>query len=297
MNYLLYVISLVAVYGILTAALNLAVGYTGILSIAQAAFMGIGAYAAGILLTEWGLNFFYALPVGMAVAGLAGAALAWGTLRLKGEYYVIASFGFQVIIYSILLNWISLTGGPFGIREIPPPQALGFAFAGPLRYAIFTLGFLAICVWVTWRLGESPYGKVLRAIREDDAAAASIGKNVNRYKIVIFTVSAVLASVGGALYACLITYIDPFTFTIHESIFILALVIIGGSGNVYGSVVGAAVLISIPEMLRFFDVPTTVASPIREILYGALMIIFLRFRPKGLLPERITRGGWIDGPR
>jgi branched-chain amino acid transport system permease protein len=290
-NYLLYVISLVAVYGILTAALNLAVGYTGILSIAQAAFMGIGAYAAGILLTQWGLNFFYALPVGMAVAGLTGAGLAWATLRLKGEYYVIASFGFQVIIYNILLNWISLTGGPFGIREIPPPQAFGFTFLGPLRYAIFTVGILAICVWVTWRLGESPYGKVLRAIREDEAGAASIGKNVSRYKIVIFTVSAMLASIGGALYACLITYIDPFTFTIHESIFILALVIIGGSGNVYGSVVGAAVLISIPEMLRFFDVPTTVASPIREILYGALMIIFLRFRPKGLLPERITSGG------
>jgi branched-chain amino acid transport system permease protein len=143
---------------------------------------------------------------------------------------------------------------------------------------------------VARRVGESPYGKVLRAIREDEAAAASIGKNVSRYKISIFTVSAMLASVGGALYAGLITYIDPFTFTIHESIFILALVIIGGSGNVYGSVIGAAVLISIPEMLRFFDVPTTVASPIREILYGALMIIFLRLRPKGLLPERISTG-------
>lgn len=290
MNYLLYVISLIAVYGILTVALNLAVGYTGILSLAQAAFMGIGAYAAAILLTQWGFNFFYALPVGMAIAGLLGAGLAWATLRLKAEYYVIASFGFQIIIYNILLNWIGLTAGPFGIRQIPPPAAFGFTFLGPLRFTALTLGFLAICVWVAWRLGESAFGKVLRAIREDDAAAASIGKNVSRYKIVIFTVSAMLASIGGALYACLITFIDPFTFTIHESIFILALVIIGGSGNVFGSVIGAAVLISIPEMLRFFDVPTTVASPIREILYGALMIIFLRFRPKGLLPERITTG-------
>jgi branched-chain amino acid transport system permease protein len=106
----------------------------------------------------------------------------------------------------------------------------------------------------------------------------------------IFTVSAMLASVGGALYACLITYIDPFVFTVHDSIFILALVIIGGVGNIYGSIVGTAVLISIPEMLRFFNVPTTVASPIREVLYGLLMIIFLRLRPKGLLPERITTG-------
>jgi branched-chain amino acid transport system permease protein len=289
--YLIYVISLIAVYGILTISLNLSVGYTGILSVAQAAFMGIGAYAAAILLTQWGFNFFTALLVGMAIAGLVSWGLAWATLRLKGDYYVIASFGFQIIIYNIFLNWINLTRGPFGIRQIPPPEALGFSFQGPLRYAIFALGFLVICLFVAGRLGESPYGKVLRAIREDEAAAASIGKNVARYKISIFTVSAMLASVGGALYACLITYIDPFTFTIHESIFILALVIIGGSGNLYGSVIGAAVLISIPETLRFFDVPTTVAGPIREILYGALMIIFLRLRPKGLLPERITSGG------
>jgi branched-chain amino acid transport system permease protein len=226
----------------------------------------------------------------MAIAGLVSWGLAWATLRLKGDYYVIASFGFQVIIYNIFLNWINLTRGPFGIRQIPPPQAFGFAFLGPVKYVLFTLGFLALCVWIARRVGESPYGKVLRAIREDEGAAASIGKNVSRYKVSIFTVSAMLASVGGALYACLITYIDPFTFTIHESIFILALVIIGGSGNVYGSVVGAAILISLPEMLRFFNVPTTVASPIREILYGALMIIFLRLRPKGLLPERITSG-------
>lgn len=290
MNYLIYVISLIAVYGILTISLNLSVGYTGILSVAQAAFMGIGAYSAAILLTQWGFNFFTTLLVGMAVAGLVSWGLAWATLRLKGDYYVIASFGFQIIIYNIFLNWIGLTRGPFGIRQIPPPQAFGFTFLGPVKYAVFILAFLAICLWVARRVGESPYGKVLRAIREDEAAAASIGKNVSRYKISIFTVSAMLASVGGALYACLITYIDPFTFTIHESIFILALVIIGGSGNVYGSVIGAAVLISIPEMLRFFDVPTTVASPIREVLYGALMIIFLRLRPKGLLPERITSG-------
>ncbi len=120
--------------------------------------------------------------------------------------------------------------------------------------------------------------------------AASIGKNVRRYKVAIFVVSAMLASVGGSLYAGLISYVDPFAFTVNESIFLQALVIIGGAGNVYGSVVGAAVLIILPEALRFFDVPATVASPIREILYGTLMILFLRFRPKGLLPERITPG-------
>lgn len=290
MNYVLYVASLVAVYGILTVSLNLVVGYTGILSVAHAAFMGIGAYTAALLLTEWGFNFFFTLPVALALAGLVGAALAASTLRLKGDYYIIGSFGFQVIMYNVFLNWIELTRGPFGIRNIPKPQAFGVGFADPARYAVLAVAFLAGCLWVARRVGESPYGKVLRAIREDEAATASIGKDVRRYKISIFVVSSMLASLGGALYAGLISYVDPFTFTVNESIFLMALVIIGGAGNVYGSVVGATVLIVIPEMLRFFDVPTTVASPIREVLYGGLMILFLRFRPKGLLPERVSPG-------
>jgi branched-chain amino acid transport system permease protein len=289
-NYLLYVLSLVAVYAVLTVSLNLLVGYTGILSVAHAAFMGIGAYAAALLLTEYGFNFFLTLPVAMVVAGLVGGALAASTLRLRGDYYIIGSFGFQVIMYNVFLNWIALTKGPFGIRNIPKPSLGQFAFADPVRYAMLAVALLAVTVWIARRVADSPYGKVLRAIREDEAGAASIGKNVNRYKISIFIVSSMLASVGGALYAGLISYVDPFAFTIHESIFLQALVIVGGAGNVFGSVVGAAVLIVIPEILRFFDVPTTIASPFREILYGSLMILFLRFRPKGLLPERITPG-------
>lgn len=290
MNYLVYVLSLVGVYGILTVSLNLVVGYTGILSVAHAAFMGIGAYATALLLTGWGFNFFLTLPVGLAISGVVSAALAAATLRLRGDYYIIGSFGFQVIMYNVFLNWIALTNGPFGIRDIPKPQILGIALGNPVSYAGLTLAFLATTVWIARRVAESPYGKVLRAIREDEAGVASIGKNVRRYKVSIFVVSSMLASVGGALYAGLISYVDPFAFTINESIFLQALVIVGGAGNVYGSVVGAAVLITLPEMLRFFDVPTTVASPIREILYGAAMILFLRFRPKGLLPERITPG-------
>jgi branched-chain amino acid transport system permease protein len=289
-NYVLYVVSLVAVYGVLTVSLNLVVGYTGILSVAHAAFMGIGAYSAALLLTDWGVNFFLTLPVGLGLAAVVSAALAAATLRLKGDYYIIGSFGFQVIMYNVFLNWIALTKGPFGIRNIPKPRAFGIALGTPARYAVLTLAFLGLTVWIARRVAESPYGKVLRAIREDEAGAASIGKDVKRYKISIFVVSAMLASLGGALYAGLISYVDPFAFTIHESIFLQVLVIVGGAGNVYGSVVGAAVLIVTPEVLRFFDVPTTVASPIREILYGALMILFLRFRPKGLVPERLTSG-------
>lgn len=290
MDYVFYVVSLVAIYGVLTVSLNLVVGYTGVLSVAHAAFMGIGAYATALLVTDGGLNFFATMPVGVAIAGVIAAALAASTLRLRGDYYIIGSFGFQVIMFSIFLNWIGLTKGPFGIRNIAKPRAFGFAFDDPLRFAVLALAFLALCLWISRRVAEAPYGKVLRAIREDEVGAASIGKHVRRYKVAIFVVSAMLASIGGSLYAGLISYVDPFAFTINESIFLQALVIIGGAGNVYGSVVGAAVLIVLPEALRFFDVPATVASPIREILYGTLMILFLRFRPKGLLPERITPG-------
>ena len=125
-DYVLYVTSLVAVYGVLTVSLNLVVGYTGVLSVAHAAFMGIGAYTTALLLVDWRVNFFLTLPVGLAIAGTVAAALAASTLRLKGDYYIIGSFGFQVIMYSIFLNWIGLTKGPFGIRSIPKPRAFGF---------------------------------------------------------------------------------------------------------------------------------------------------------------------------
>ncbi len=125
MDYVLYVTSLVAVYGVLTVSLNLVVGYTGVLSVAHAAFMGIGAYATALLVTDGQANFFLTLPVGVAIAGLVAAALASSTLRLRGDYYIIGSFGFQVIMYSVVLNWIGLTKGPFGIRNIPKPARSG----------------------------------------------------------------------------------------------------------------------------------------------------------------------------
>jgi hypothetical protein len=246
--------------------------------------MGIGPPAA-ILLTQFGLQFLYDSSGGHA-AGLSWG-LAWATLRLKGDYYVIASFGFQIILYNIFLNWIGLTRGPFGIRQIPRPEILGFSFLEPLQYALFTLGILALCLWVARRVGESPYGKVLRAIREDEAAAASIGKNVNRYKMSIFTVTAMLASVGNI---CQPDYLYIYSPSMNRSLFWPWPVSVVGNVWWAGDRSGGFDLLPNAPL---FHVLTAAASPSGNTS-RALKDHPPRLRPKGAAAGGSRRGGADD---
>jgi branched-chain amino acid transport system permease protein len=265
------------------------VGLTGLISIAHAAFMAIGAYTTALLVTSLHMSFLLTVVVGMALAAVVSALLALPSLRVRGDRYIIASFGFQVIVVSVLLNWTSLTRGPFGIMGIPRPSILGFTFSTYQTLFALTAAFAVLCGFVAWRISASPFGLVLRAIREDERAAEALGKDVTRFKVLVFVVGCSLAAVGGSLYATATSFIDPFSFDITEAIFILAIVIIGGKGNILGSVVGAAILIALPELLRFLAVPSAVADPLRRMLYGILLILFMRFLPAGLVPERSQR--------
>jgi branched-chain amino acid transport system permease protein len=289
MEYVFYLLVLVSIYAILAMSLNLLVGLTGLISIAHAAFMAIGAYTTALLVTSLHMSFVFTVVVGMALAAVVSALLALPSLRVKGDRYIIASFGFQVIVVSVLLNWTSLTRGPFGIMGIPRPSILGFTFSTYQTLFVLTAAFAVVCGFVAWRISASPFGLVLRAIREDERAAEALGKDVTRFKVLVFVVGCSLAAVGGSLYATATSFIDPFSFDITEAIFILAIVIIGGKGNILGSVVGAAILITLPELLRFLAVPSAVADPLRRMLYGVLLILFMRFLPAGLLPERSHR--------
>ena len=289
MDYVLFVLILASLYAILAVSLNLLVGLTGLVSIAHAGFMAIGAYATALLTMKAGANFFVAAGVGMGIAACVAAVLAVPTLKVTGDHYIIASFGFQVIIISVLLNWPALTNGPFGISGIPRPSLFGFAFASYPRLLVLAVALAGLAGWVAWRIAVSPFGAVLRAIREDEGAARSLGKDVTRFKVQVFVVGCALAALGGALYAGVTSFIDPPSFDIHESIFILAIVIIGGKGNVLGSILGALVLIVLPEMLKFLAVPSSIADPLRRILYGVLLMAFMRFLPAGLLRERPAR--------
>lgn len=291
MDYIFYILILVDIYIILAASLNLLMGFTGLISMAHAGFMAIGAYTTTLLITSLGLNFFLTIPLGVLIAGLVSALLALPSLRVKGEHYIIASFGLQIILYNILLNWVSLTNGPYGFSGIPRPQLFGYTFGTYRSYLVLASLITLVCVFIIWRITRSRFGLVLKGIREDEIAASSLGKNVNRFKVITFVAGSSIAAVAGSLYATAIRFIDPFCFTVHDSIFMLAVVIIGGTGNIFGSALGALLLISLPELLKFLQVAETIAAPLRQMIYGALLVVFMRFRPQGLLPEYKSKKG------
>ncbi|MGH7799563.1 MAG: branched-chain amino acid ABC transporter permease [Thermodesulfobacteriota bacterium] len=289
MEYLLHILILINIYIILSVSLNLIAGYTGLLSIAHAAFYGLGAYIAALLSVHFGTNFLFNMILGMIGTAILGVIVAFPSLRIYDDYFVIATFGFQMIIYSILNNWVSLTRGPLGIPGIPEASLFGFRFDNYWKFFVLTGLFATLSFLLTNRLVNSPFGRVLKAIREDEVFAKSLGKNVTAYKIKVFIIGGAIASIAGNLYAHYVTFIDPTSFTILESILILSMVIIGGAGNLWGGVLGAVILVVLPEILRFIGMPSAVASNMRQIFYGALLVLFMLFRPQGILGEYAFR--------
>lgn len=285
MNYLLHILIMVNLYAVLALSLNLLVGYAGLLSLCHAAFYGIGAYTGALLMVEIGLGFWPALFLAVAATVLLSFTISVPALRLKGDYFVLASLGFQVIVFAVLYNWTSLTRGPYGIPGIPQPTFLGIEIGSPLAYFFFT-GVIALsCIGLLHLIGHSPFGRVLKSIREDEMAASALGKNVSRFKIKAFAIAAGFAAIPGVLFAGYISYIDPTSFTIMESIFILSIIIIGGTGNTAGPLLGAVLLLFLPEALRFLGMPDAIAANMRQVIYGLVIIIMLRFRPQGLRGE------------
>jgi branched-chain amino acid transport system permease protein len=286
-EYLIHTLIMINIYVILVISLNLLVGYTGLVSFAQAAFFGIGAYASTLMTVKLGLNFFLAMFVGSIISGLSGALVAIASLRLKEHYFFLGSFGFQIIIFSIIYNWISLTRGPWGIYGIPRPSLGPLSFTSNWSFLLLSLGFTIFCYLSASRIVNSPFGLILRSIREDEIVVNALGRNANFCKVVVFSISGGMAAVAGALYAYYITYIDPASFTLEESILILTMVIVGGTGNIRGSVVGAVVLILFPELLRFLNIPSSAFGEIRQMLYGLILMFFMLFRTRGIIGEKV----------
>ncbi len=285
MAYLLHILILIGIYVILAESLNLIAGYAGLLSIAHAAFYGVGAYVAALLALHYAVPPWLTIPAGMLAAAAVGALVAWPALRVRDDYFVVATFAFQVIVFSVMNNWVALTGGPLGLPGIPRPDFFGLTVKSHGGFLLLTWFFAAAVLVVCWRLARAPFGRVLRALREDEVFAAALGKNVASFKVRVFAVGAAMAAVGGCLYAYYITFIDPTSFTVMESIFIISIVIVGGAGSLRGAALGAAVLVIMPEALRFLGLPSSVAANLRQIFYGLLLIWFMIFRPQGLIGE------------
>ncbi|HEY0908395.1 MAG TPA: branched-chain amino acid ABC transporter permease [Candidatus Paceibacterota bacterium] len=285
MEYLIHLGILVAIYAILGISLNLVVGYAGLLSITQAAFYGIGAYSTAILMTNYGVNFFVSILVGMVATAIVSLLVGFVLSRFREDYYALGSFGFNIIIYSIFLNWQSLTRGPLGIPGIDRPEVFGFSFSENIWFLVLVVAAGALIYYLTEYISKSAFGRVLKAIREDEQAIQIFGYKTIYYKLAIFVISAVIAGIAGAFFASYITFIDPSTFTLNESIFVLSIIILGGLANIRGSILGALFLILLPEILRFVGFPSDIAAQMRQVVYGVLLIVLMLYRPQGLLGE------------
>ena len=287
MEYLLHIGIMLCIYIILVLSTNLTVGMANLLTMCQAAFYGIGAYIGTFFLLQFNLPFIVIALIVMLVTGLTSLLISFASVKLKGDYFILGTLGFQMIVYTILYNWTDVTRGPYGIPGIPSIKMFGLWSLDGICSYFFLAAILAVAVaFVFSRIQHSPYGRILKAIRTDELSAKALGRNTVLLKAWAFFLSAAFAGVAGLIYASYISYIDPTSFTLDESIFIITALFIGGIGsNVWGPVAGAAVVVILPELLRFVGLPDAVAANLRQIIYGLTLIALMFFRPQGLLGD------------
>lgn len=276
-SYVMNIVVKVMIYIMMALGLDILVGHTGLVSLGAAGFVAIGAYATTLFAKNFNLNFFLAMLLGVAVAGLFGLLLGLPSLRLTGTYLSIITLGFGEIIRTVIIVWEPVTNGPLGIRGIPSPSLFGMTFTlynNGLHYVVFILMVL-ICLF-SHRLKCSKTGRAFRAIKADETAAVMMGIKVTHYKVLAFVLAAVISAVAGSVYATQLGYIDQNTFTFDVSTMILSIVILGGMGTIRGCVVGSIILVVLPELSRSL-------TDYRFVLYGVVLVLMMRFRPQGLL--------------
>ncbi len=269
----------------LSQSLTLTAGYSGLISLAHAGFYGIGAYTSAILSINYGFPFLATLPLAMLISGIIAVFVSIIALRTVDDYFIIITLGIQVVAFSIMNNWMELTNGPLGIPGIPAISIFGVEFSSKISFLILSLILTVLVFYILRNITKSPFGRILVALSEDEIFAKSLGKKVYQAKVASFTISAMFAAISGVLYAHYISYIDPTSFTVDESIFILSIVIIGGMRNLWGSAIAAAVLVVLPEALRFVGMPSNIAAKMRQIIYGLALVIMMFKYSKGFVSK------------
>lgn len=280
-GYLINLLIIIGIFTLLSTSLNLAVGYTGLLNLGHIAFFGIGAYSSA-LLTKAGWPFVVAFLLAGVIASVFGSILTFAVRKLKGDYLALATLGFSFVIYSLMLNWTSLTRGPLGIPGIAKPSIFGLDIKTNFAYLMLVVVVNIGVLWFLQRLTASRYGKLLEAVRDDAVGLSVLGKNPERLKVQAMMVSAFIAGLAGSLFAHYITFIDPSSFFIADLIVVFTMVMIGGLASLKGSVIATFIIILIPEILRFVDLSSSIIGPGRQIMYALILIMILMFRPKGL---------------
>lgn len=294
-SYLISIVATAGIYALLALGLNIIWGMTGMINLGLAGFFAVGAYGSALMTTLGGMPIAIGVAVGFAVAALAGAFLTVTTLRLRGDYLAIVTLGFSEVVRLVASNEIWLTRGTDGISGIPGPwrgQLTPFEFN--VVFCAIVLGAVLGALIITERIRNSPYGRVLRAIRDDDVVARVAGKSANSFKIQAFAIGGGLMGAAGALYGHYASYIAPDLFRPLITIYIFLALTAGGTGNSYGAVVGTFVVVAILESTRFLaDLAPGLGgaqiAAVREMTIALVLILVLRFRPAGLLPERLPR--------
>jgi branched-chain amino acid transport system permease protein len=293
MSYALHLLIFFFIYATVGLGLNIVVGYCGFLTLAQAGFFAIGCYSYGLgaLVFHWG--FLEGLLCAVILAGVLSLLPSLASWRLRGDFFVMASLAVQAFVFSALNNWSepgaalgslsNLTNGPLGLPGIPGIAIFSIRLDTRGSIAALAAAIFAVAWWLTSVLGKSPWGRTLQAMRDDELAARTLGKNVRRLKVQAFALSSVLAASAGALYAAYVRYVDPTIASLDHSILMLSMLIVGGIGTRSGPVLGAAVLIAIPEILRFVSISDANVGSMRLLVFGLLLLIAMHVRPQGLL--------------
>jgi branched-chain amino acid transport system permease protein len=302
-------------YVLLALGLNIVVGFAGLLDLGYIAFYAVGAYAYALLASpHFGLHlpFWVILPIGAALAAVFGILLGAPTLKLRGDYLAIVTLGFGEIVRIFLNNLsrpVNLTNGPQGVAQIDPFRLgpldfsrtdtwLGVTFSGPLKYYYLLLACVLLVIVVNIRLQNSRIGRAWEAVREDEVAARAMGIDTTHVKLLAFAMGATFGGIAGGMFSAIQTFISPESFVLVESIMVVAMVVLGGMGNIWGVILGALLLSFVPEILRWTVEPVQQAlfgrqliapEVIRMLIFGFALVLVMRFRPAGLLPSAVRK--------
>ncbi|BCO29756.1 hypothetical protein MIZ03_4680 [Rhodoferax lithotrophicus] len=275
-----------AINAVIVLGLNLLIGFAGQISLGHAGFLGIGAYATAILSTHFGWHPLLAMAAGAAAAGLLAAMVARPIFKLKGHYLAMATLGLGIIIHIVVRTEAQWTGGPDGM-PVPPMSLAGFEISGDKHWYWIVAVLLSVSVWASLNLINSPFGRALRALHGSEVASKVVGVDVVRYKVAIFVLSAVFASIMGSVMAHYVGFVTPNLADFFHSIELVTMVVIGGMASVYGSVLGAVLLTALPQALTSFEGWETVA-------FGGILMLSMIFMPKGLVPTLSSKFGRGD---
>jgi len=274
-----HVLVLAGLFTLMALGFDLVLGYLGELSLGHAAFFGIGAYTTALLTRNFGVPFPLDLLLAGLFTGIAGLLIGAPSLRLRGPYFAIVTFGFAEILHLAALNWTSLTRGPMGLPDIPHAQLGPFRITTELGYYYLVLALIGVAMLVTRRLLESTVGHAFLAIRENEELASAAGIPTFRFKLLAFVIGMIFAGAAGSVYARYVHFVDPTALSFYYTVTVVSMVIVGGQGSIAGTTLGALVFTLVPEYLR-------VAERARLVIFGALLMLAIIFMPDGL------RGIW-----